>query len=151
MNDEAPLDADELMNFSVRIERLPPDDAEWVGRLFAECLRARMHEAELLAGQMDDVLKSSLFARIREGKRPLPFPPPTRQGSPWHDLIEKTEARYHIDAEVLRGEDGHAVGVLSKATMAGRSPNRSRIANTLSSIADRGRFSACRSTTSTPN
>ena len=43
------LDAEELMGFSERIERLSPADAEWVTRLFDECLRARMHEAELLA------------------------------------------------------------------------------------------------------
>ncbi|MFZ4537636.1 hypothetical protein [Propionivibrio sp.] len=53
MNDETPLDADELMNFSERIEQLPPADAKWVESLFQECLRARMHEAELLVGQTD--------------------------------------------------------------------------------------------------
>ena len=130
MHDEiTPLDADDLMIFADRIEQLQPDDAEWVGRLFQECMRARMHEAELLESHADepapanddseldvqlaqvaldtaewlktlwdvgymgagsfpskprtafplvgleDVLKSSLFARIRCGKRPLPFPP----------------------------------------------------------------------------
>ena len=146
MNDEMPLDsvdpldADELMNFAERIEQLSPADAEWVGSLFQECMRARMREAELLSGlteagatestefdaqlaqvaldaaewlktlwnvgymgagsfpsqprsafpliELEDVIKSALFARIREGKRPLPFPPPTRHGLPWHDLVE---------------------------------------------------------------
>ena len=132
-NNSEPLDADELMNFAERIEQLPPADAQWMTRLFEECLRARTHEAELLAGLadgggasgrelemqlaqvaldttewlntlwnvgymgagcfpaqprsafpmigMEDILKSTLFARIREGKRPLPFPPPTIMAS----------------------------------------------------------------------
>jgi hypothetical protein len=164
-----PLDADELMNFSERIERLPPEDAEWVGRLFQECLRARMREAELLEAQgseehaapesgsattdaqlaqvaldaaewlrtlwnvgymgsgsfpsqprtafpvigLEDVLKSSLFARIREGKRPLPFPPPTRNGLPWHDLIEgPAESSHVVHAELVNDEDGKAIGMI---------------------------------------
>lgn len=32
--------------------------------------------------------KSRLFARLLEGKRPLPFPPPTTYSSPWYELIE---------------------------------------------------------------
>ena len=167
MNDELPIDADELMNFAERIEQLPPADAEWVDRLFQECLRARMHEAELLSGvqgdtggaessegafeaqlaqvaldaaewlktlwnvgymgagsfrsqprsafplvELEDVLKSALFARIREGKRPLPFPPPTRQGLPWHDLLESGEETHAVEAEVVRDDQGQAVGVI---------------------------------------
>ena len=53
MDNEAPLDADELMNFGDRIDQLPAEDAEWVSSLFQECLRARMHEAELLTGLTD--------------------------------------------------------------------------------------------------
>lgn len=160
-NDSEPLDADELMNFAERIEHLPPADAQWAGRLFQECLRARMHEAELLSEQadaggvngrelemqlaqvaldtsewlntlwnvgymgaacfpsqprsafpmigMEDVLKSALFARIREGKRPLPFPPPTRQGLPWHDLLEGQRDTHVVAAEILRDEAGRAI------------------------------------------
>jgi len=167
MNDESPLDADELMNFSERIEQLLPADAEWVGRLFQECLRARMHEAELLSDQsengqtgssefaaqlaqvaldtaewlktlwnvgymgagsfpsqprsafpaieLEDVLKSALFARIREGKRPLPFPPPTRQGLPWHDLVENLHGTHEVDAEIVRDGQGQAVGAIIAA------------------------------------
>ena len=49
MDDDAvPLDADELMLMGDRLEALPPADAEWVGRLYQECLRARMREAQLL-------------------------------------------------------------------------------------------------------
>lgn len=162
MDEETPLDAEELMALSDRIERLAPDDAEWVGRLFQECLRARLHEAELMAGaacsgptpeapanapdyagelaqvaldtaewlrtlwnvgymgagsfpsaprtafpqvELEDVLKSALFARIREGKRPLPFPPPTRNGLPWHDLIESDTECHLVAAELVCDAD----------------------------------------------
>ena len=169
MYDETtPLDADELMILADHIDRLPPADAEWVGRLFQECLRARMHEAELLEnhtnevapaknendGELDiqlaqlaldaaewlktlwdvgymgagsfpskprtafpligleDVLKSSLFARIRCGKRPLPFPPPTRKGLPWHDLVEGALEAHGVDAEIVTDDHGVATGVI---------------------------------------
>ena len=167
MHDETtPLDADELMILADRIDRLPPADAEWVGRLFQECLRARMHEAELLeshaneaapakndgefdiqlaqlaldaaewlktlwdvgymgAGSfpskprtafpligLEDVIKSSLFARIRCGKRPLPFPPPTRKGLPWHDLVEGALEAHGVDAEIVTDDHGVATGVI---------------------------------------
>jgi hypothetical protein len=160
-NESEPLDADELMNFAERIEQLPPADAQWMERLFQECLRARTHEAELLAGLgdsggtsgkelemqlaqvaldttewlntlwnvgymgagcfpaqprsafpmigMEDILKSTLFARIREGKRPLPFPPPTRQGLPWHELLEGQRDQHLVVAEILRDETGRAI------------------------------------------
>ena len=164
--ENTPLDADELMNFSDRIDGLPPADAAWVGPLFQECMRARMHEAELLeqrsheevpatpgkeldvqlaqvaldaaewlktlwdvgymgAGsfpsqprtsfpliELEDVLKSSLFARIREGKRPLPFPPPTRQGLPWHDLVEGAAESHAVEAEIVRDDQERSVGAI---------------------------------------
>jgi hypothetical protein len=169
MDDETPLDADELMNFADRVERLPPADAKWVDKLFQECLRARMHEAELMSGQivdgdsendghdieaqfaqvaldaaewlktlwnvgymgagsfpsqprsafpqieLEDVLKSSLFARIREGKRPLPFPPPTRNGLPWHDLVEGGEDTHAVAAELVCDEQGLVIGAIIEA------------------------------------
>lgn len=52
--------------------------------------------------ELEDVLKSALFARIREGKRPLPFPPPTRQGSPWHELLESEGETHPVNAEIVR-------------------------------------------------
>ncbi|MFB0937220.1 MAG: hypothetical protein QMB52_15705 [Propionivibrio sp.] len=161
-----PLDADELMILADRIERLPPAEAEWVGQLFQECLRARMHEAELLENQageavpaedggdldvqlaqvaldaaewlktlwdvgymgagsfpskprtafpligLEDVLKSSLFARIRCGKRPLPFPPPTRKGLPWHDLLDGAADEHAVDAEIVSDDQGVATGAI---------------------------------------
>ncbi len=164
----APLDSDDLMNYSERIGALAANDAEWVGALFQECLRARMHEAELLCGigevaddvahsppdeataqlaldcadwlktlwnvgymgagkfpaaprtafpviEIEDVLKSALFARIRQGKRPLPFPPPTRHGLPWHDLLEAPEENHVVEAEILRDEAGIVQGAIIEA------------------------------------
>jgi len=166
-----PLEAEELMAISERIDMLPPTEAEWVGRLYQECLRARMHEAELISGgegatqdtsvrsgqfneqlaqvaldaaewlktlwdvgymgsgsfrsqprsafpliELEDVLKSALFARIRGGKRPLPFPPPTRHGLPWHSLVEcGTDTTHDVDAEIVRDEEGQIVGAIIAA------------------------------------
>ena len=170
MNNEiGPLDADELMGFADRIGDLPPDDFDWASRLFHECMRARMREAELLeknhieetknpdtadrqgrdielaqvaldaaewlktlwdVGYMgagnppaqphtsfpmigqEDVVKSSLFTRIREGKRPLPFPPPTRKGLPWHDLVEGGSEVHDVEAEIVRNEQGGVSGAI---------------------------------------
>jgi hypothetical protein len=166
--EEAPLDADELMNMADRIDSLPPEQAEWVMRLFQECLRSRTHEAELMSGQgaetaasesptgqdleaqlaqvaldtaewlktlwnvgymgaasfpsqprsafplvgLEDVLKSALFARIRQGKRPLPFPPPTRHGLPWHDLLDGQDETHAVSAEIVRDSQRQAIGAI---------------------------------------
>lgn len=159
-----PIDADELMNFAERIEQLSPENAEWVGRLFQECMRARMHEAELLSAvpetgttghntfdaqlaqvaldaaewlktlwnvgymgagsfpsqprsafpliELEDVLKSALFARIRDGKRPLPFPPPTRHGLPWHELVEGSEETYQVEARIVCDEEAKSIAAV---------------------------------------
>lgn len=165
MDDATPLDADELMIIADRIERLPPADAEWVNRLFQECLRSRTHEAEFMSGQtlgaevvdgnnleaqlaqvaldaaewlktlwnvgymgagsfpsqprtafplveLEDVLKSALFARIRQGKRPLPFAPPTRYGLPWHDLMENRDETHTVNAEIVRESQHQAIGAI---------------------------------------
>lgn len=165
MDEQIPLDADELMLMTDRVEQLPPADAEWVGRLFIECMRARTHEAELLSAQsptsetagdvqleaqlaqvaldaaewlktlwdvgymgansfpsqprsafplieLEDVLKSALFARIRQGKRPLPFPPPTRHGLPWHELYECGEEVQRVQAEIVRDGQHQPVGAI---------------------------------------
>lgn len=166
LNQETPLDANELMNFADRLDQLPPADAEWVGRLLQECMRCRMREAEVLSGadglvgndgaleeqlaqvaldaaewlktlwnvgymgagnfpaqprsafptvELEDVLKSALFARIRQGKRPLPFPPPTRDGSPWHELVENSVEVHTVAAEIIRDEQGVALGASIEA------------------------------------
>jgi hypothetical protein len=64
--------------------------------------------------ELDDVLKSALFARIRTGKRPLPFPPPTRHGVPWHEAMEE-EGPHAVEAEILRDENGVPVGAVIEA------------------------------------
>ena len=166
-DEEIPLDADELMNFADRIEQLPDEDARWVNALFQECMRARIHEAELIATQeelspgnassskeelaqvvldaaewlktlwnvgymgangfpsqpcsafpmieIEDILNSALFARIREGKKPLPFPPPTRHGSPWHDLLESSGQQYKVGAEIVKDGKGCPIGAIIDA------------------------------------
>ncbi|SBT03408.1 conserved hypothetical protein [Candidatus Accumulibacter aalborgensis] len=158
---DKPLDADDLIELAGRAAQLPAADAEWVGHLLQELLRARTHEAELLAEQasfaratgqdsdelddhlvqvaldtaewlrtlwnvgymgagsfrsrprsafpaidLEDVRKSSLFARIRQGKHVLPFPPPTRHGLPWHALLENSEQAHAVTAEIIRDETG---------------------------------------------
>jgi hypothetical protein len=62
---------------------------------------------------LEDVRKSSLFARIRQGKHALPFPPPTRQGLPWHELLEgQAEQTHTVDAEVIRDETDLPIGAI---------------------------------------
>jgi len=39
--------------------------------------------------------KSALFARLLEGKEPLPYPPPTSFSYPWYDIIE-TPGKYQV-------------------------------------------------------
>lgn len=65
--------------------------------------------------ELEDVLKSALFARIRQGKRPLPFPPPTRQGSPWHEIVESRGETHTVDAEIIRDEQGRALAARIEA------------------------------------
>lgn len=60
---------------------------------------------------VEDVLKSVLFARIRQGKHPLPFPPPTRWGSPWHEVVESEEAQ-SVEAEILEDEGRPAFAII---------------------------------------
>lgn len=55
--------------------------------------------------EVEDVMKSVLFARIRRGRHPLPFPPPTRWGSPWHEVVESDEVQA-VEAEVI-DDGGH--------------------------------------------
>ncbi|MBI2306551.1 MAG: hypothetical protein HYU78_04540 [Rhodocyclales bacterium] len=84
------------------------DAAEWlrtlweVGYMGAATLPVppRTHFPQI---EVEDVVKSVLFARIRHGKHPLPFPPPTRWGSPWHEVVESDEAQA-VEAEII--EDG---------------------------------------------
>ena len=38
-----------------------------------------------------DLLKSRLFWRLRSGKDPLPYPPPTAYSCPWYELIDEAD------------------------------------------------------------
>ncbi|MBI4999015.1 MAG: hypothetical protein HZC22_19355 [Rhodocyclales bacterium] len=73
--------------------RIVLDTADWlrtlweVGYMGSEALPAQPR-SEFPQINVEDILKSALFARIRRGKRPLPFPPPTRDGMPWHEVVE---------------------------------------------------------------
>ena len=60
--------------------------------------------------EVEDVIKSALLQRIRSGRRPLPFPPPTRHGIPWHDVVEGDE-EHLVDAALIRDEENVVVGV----------------------------------------
>jgi hypothetical protein len=72
------------------------DTADWlrtlweVGYMGSEALPAPPR-SDFPQINVEDILKSALFARIRHGKRPLPFPPPTRDGMPWHEVVESEE------------------------------------------------------------
>lgn len=86
------------------------DAAEWlrtlweVGYMGANQLPAQPRTA-FPAVEVEDVSHSALFARIRQGQRPLPFPPPTRWGMPWHEVVEATEPQ-SVDAQVGADEEG---------------------------------------------
>lgn len=92
------------------------DTAEWlrtlweVGYMGANTLPVppRTHFPQI---EVEDVLKSALFARIRHGKHPLPFPPPTRWGSPWHEVVESEEAQ-SVEAEVIEDEGRPAFAII---------------------------------------
>jgi hypothetical protein len=72
------------------------DTADWlhtlweVGYMGSEALPA-LPRSDFPQINVEDILKSALFARIRHGKRPLPFPPPTRDGMPWHEVVESDQ------------------------------------------------------------
>lgn len=61
--------------------------------------------------EVEDVMKSALFARIHHGKHPLPFPPPTRWGIPWHEIVESDEAQ-SVEAEIIEDEGKPAFAVI---------------------------------------
>ena len=73
-----------------------------------------------------DWVKSRLFWRIRSGKEPLEYPPPTCFSCPWYELIEIPEAHVSFDP-VRTYDDGKNVAyvaqcryeVIQKASMDG--------------------------------
>ncbi len=84
------------------------DTADWlrtlweVGYMGGEALPAHPR-TDFPQINVEDILKSALFTRIRQGKRPLPFPPPTRAGVPWHEVVESDEV-FPVHATVF--DDG---------------------------------------------
>ena len=46
-----------------------------------------------------DILKSRLFWRIRSGKKPLDFPPPTCYSCPWYEVVEISDYAHSIGEE----------------------------------------------------
>jgi hypothetical protein len=105
----APVDAADTTVVAADLAQIVLDTAEWlrtlweVGYMGANTLPvpARTHFPMI---EVEDVLKSALFTRIRHGRHPLPFPPPTRWGSPWHEVVESDEAQ-SVEAEIV-DDDG---------------------------------------------
>jgi len=104
----------------MQLAQIALDTTEWlntlwnVGYMGAGCFPAAPRSAFPMIG-MEDVLNSALFARIREGKRPLPFPPPTRQGLPWHDLLDGLSDAHVVAAEIVRDEAGQPIAATIEA------------------------------------
>ena len=104
-------------NLNDQLAQVALDTAEWlrtlwdVGYMGAGSFRSAPRSA-FPSIDLDDVRKSSLFARIRQGKHALPFPPPTRNGRPWHDVLDDTETTHQVAAEIVRDEDGLALAAI---------------------------------------
>lgn len=97
--------------------QLALDTAEWlrtlwnVGYMGANSFRSEPRSA-FPAVDLEDIRKSSLFARIRQGRHVLPFPPPTRHGTPWHDLLEHRGMTHTVTAEIVRDEQGQPLAAI---------------------------------------
>lgn len=103
------------------LAQLALDTAEWlktlwnVGYMGAGNFRADPRST-FPSIDLEDIRKSSLFARIRQGKHALPFAPPTRQGLPWHELLEgQAEQTHTVNAEVIRDEEDLPIGAIIEA------------------------------------
>ncbi|MCK7492753.1 MAG: hypothetical protein MZW92_15395 [Comamonadaceae bacterium] len=108
-----------LQDLEQDLAQIVLDAAEWLRTLWAVGYMggSRFPSAprtEFPVVEVEDVLKSALFARIRQGKRPLPFPPPTRGGVPWHELVEAA-GPFQVQAEIQRDDEGKAIGALVEA------------------------------------
>ncbi|EXI76650.1 MAG TPA: hypothetical protein PK440_10090 [Candidatus Accumulibacter phosphatis] len=107
-------------NLNDQLAQVALDTAEWlrtlwdVGYMGAGSFRSAPRSA-FPSIDLDDVRKSSLFARIRQGKHALPFPPPTRHGRPWHDVLDDTDATHQVAAEIIRDEEGRALAAIIEA------------------------------------
>lgn len=110
---QAPLVGHAHGEIEQQLAQIALDTAEWLKTLWTVgYMGAGSFPSEPRSAfpgiELEDVLKSTLFARIRQGKRPLPFPPPTRNGSPWHELVEGAAETHTVDAEIVRDEQGQA-------------------------------------------
>ena len=111
--------ADQLQGQEQDLATLVLDAAAWLRILWDVGYMGGSHfpampRTQFPVIELDDVLKSALFARIRTGKCPLPFPPPTRHGVPWHEVIEQ-DGPHAVEAEILRDERGAPVGAVIEA------------------------------------
>jgi hypothetical protein len=113
--------ADALQAMEQDIAQVVLDAAEWLQTLWNVGYMGAGHfpaapKSEFPDVGIEDVLNSALLARIRKGRRPLPFPPPTRQGVPWHDVVESDEA-FVVDAALVRDEHdaGKVIGAVVEA------------------------------------
>jgi hypothetical protein len=84
------------------------DAADWLKTLWEVGYMGAGHlpaapRSEFPAIELEDVLNSALLARIRHGRRPLPFPPPTRQGTPWHEVVESND-EFIVEASLILDE-----------------------------------------------
>lgn len=100
------------------IAQIVLDAAEWlrtlwhVGYMGAGRFPAAPR-SDFPAVEVEDVLKSALLARIRKGQRPLPFPPPTRHGIPWHEVVESNE-EFIVEAGLI-SDEGSPIGAMIEA------------------------------------
>jgi hypothetical protein len=115
--DSSAATADSAGALDDQLAQLALDTAEWlrtlwnVGYMGAGRFRSQPRSA-FPAIDLEDIVKSSLFARIRQGKHALPFPPPTRHGLPWHELLEGSEQTHTVSAEVIHDESGLVIGAI---------------------------------------
>lgn len=107
------LDAEsQAENLSDDLAQIVLDAAEWLKTLWEVGYMGCGHlpatpRTNFPQVEVEDVLNSALLARIRAGRRPLPFPPPTRQGVPWHEIVE-TEQSVPVQVQAIE-DDGRII------------------------------------------
>lgn len=111
--------SDALQEMAADVAQVVLDAAEWLKTLWNVGYMGAGQfptapRTEFPTVEVEDVLKSALLQRIRRGHRPLPFPPPTRQSMPWHEVVESDEA-FIVDAALIRDEVEGVVGVAIEA------------------------------------
>lgn len=109
---------EDLETLESDIAQIVLDAAEWLRTLWHVGYMGAGHfpaapRSDFPAVEVEDVLKSALLARIRKGQRPLPFPPPTRRGIPWHEVVESNE-EFVVEASLITDEES-AIGAVIEA------------------------------------